>query len=1447
MKLKRFVLFSLMVIVGLCCFGAASAEYSIEIDNMSTDTIQGRVIVETNPEGSANPGDTVQISISAEAGYEMEYLEVYQVTDNGLLRIYSFSSEEGNSFVMPDGNVRVKVLYAALNPQIVATGTYGGDTAWILDENGTLTITGTGSVTPCQYGHHVVKVIIQSGITEIGDWAFAEMGISEVEMSDTVTKIGEDAFAQNDYLKRVVLSKGLTNISRGCFAACTKLTDLIIPSGVISIDDFALASTALATITIPSSVESISATAFIYDPALRYKYNTEFVVEVDSSAYSSQDGVLFNKDKTELVRFPVGRTGEYTIPDTVTTIGANAFASCGLSILTIPRNVTTIGNSYSFEFCELTDIYYCDTEESWNALCPDDLELPETTILHFAIASGVCGVNDDNLTWVLDEQGTLTISGTGEMNNYFIGEMPWYENHEVIEKIIIKNGVTSIGDYAFCGTSLETIELPESITYIGESAFRETNLTSISIPDRVKKICDGTFFGCVNLASVTIPETVTSIGSFAFEDCTGLADLTLPNDLVTIHDSAFSDCVNLKNVLIPTNVMTIGYAAFKGCRCFTDIYIPYSVTFIGDEAFSNCRSLVNIMVSGDNLQYCSVNGVLFNRRKTELVCYPAGITTSSYSIPDSVVYITSGAFNYADQLNHLTIPNSVIRVCYDAFKGCSSLAEIIYDGREDEWQTVEVQEGNENLLNASIICQGLGLTWTLDEEGVLTISGNGKMKNYTEWTGAPWHQEAADLIKTVVIEEGVTSIGNFAFRYCENLTSITIPESVVRIGDFVFPAQLTSISIPAGVQEIGQFEYSSNWSYLAEINVSQDNQTYCSVDGVLYNKAMTELIKYPQKKQSTSFVIPDTVTVIGPVSCNQTLFSSVVMPRGLKTIAEHAFEGSSLTELVIPDGVRYIGNYAFVMSQDLTHVTIPASVTAMGENVFGEGLSNVVFADGFTHITSGLFECSPNLGIVTIPSSVTTIDDYVFMMDSLAFVLYTGTEDQWNKVSIGKNNSGLDCATIIFSDSSELEILVSGACGNNVTWTLDNDGMLTISGTGAMIDYGFEDETPWYPCRNAINRIIIENGVTSIGDNAFNSLAAQSVSIPECITSIGSMAFYNCNNLKSIIIPASVTSIGNAAFGGGSGLESIYVAEENETYSSDEYGVLFNQIKTQLICYPHGRAGEYIIPETVIEINPEAFAYSSKLSGITIPESVTMIEAGTFATCSRLRSIIIPDSIILIDQYAFDNCYNLTEITFQSAETSWDSEAFSNCWSLTSVIVPCNWVGETVLLNEESGNIPITDRIHIWGEITYNWSEDNTTVEAKRVCANDETHFDCETVSSTRMIVIAPSDNESGVFDWVSNPFANDDFTIQHAPGGTIPSLGTLSVLRLPANLMVIEAEAFAGMPCQAVILPDGCTTIGSRAFANCTELLYVLIPDSITSIASDAFDGCDLVVLDKR
>ena len=1575
MKLKRFTFIFLFLLVVLCCFGVASAEYSIEIDNMSTDIIKEKVLVETYPECSANPGDTVQISISAEAGYEMDYLEVYQETDNGLLKINTFSSSEGSSFVMPDGNVRVKVLYTALNPQIVATGTYGGDTVWTLDENGTLTVSGTGSVTSCQYGHDVVKVVIQSGITEIGDGAFAEMGISEVEMSDTVTKIGEDAFAHNDYLKRVVLSKGLTNISRRCFAACTKLTDLIIPSGVISIDDFALGTTALATITIPSSVTSISAKAFNYDPNLIYKYNTEFVVEDDNSDYSSQDGVLFNKDKTELVRFPVGRTGEYTIPDTVTTIGANAFSSCGLSILTIPRSVTSIGDSYTFEFSELTDIYYCGTEEAWQAMIPNDLELPETTNLHFAIASGVCGAEGDNLTWTLDDQGTLTISGMGEMNNYDISSAPWSNNWEKIIKIIIDDGVTNIGIDAFSkcsnvtylfipgsitsipdraflycdnlsdvllsegivsigynnffiSTGLRSITIPASVTEIHFSLGGSSNLEEIivnennsvyssdhgvlfdkskttlikypynrpgelyTVPDSVVSIGYGSFASSRNISSIIIPNSVTTISEQAFED-SSVKHIVIPNSVTTIGDYAFS-MSQLTDITLPSNCSNMGHEVFYSCSNLVDVTIPVSLVSIDRYLFNECFQLHRIHYSGTKEQwnvflenalsdgigienvallianvYCSDEAIGYCGADFGWIMddnrFPE-ITGNiiSWRLDNTGVLTIEGEGMIKDyssetpapwqqdraSVRQVRISSGITHIGSYAFDHCDYLESVVFDGTVAEWEDIDIGDHNESLMSADklwIIDKGTcgeNLTWMLDDQGTLTIYGDGQMEDYDD---PPWqtHREA---IRNIALEYGVESIGDYSFRDCKHLTEIAIPESVTRIGNFVFPAQLTSITIPAGVQEIGQFENGSTESCLEEINVAQDNQAYCSVDGVLYNKAMTDLIRYPQKNKSNqTFIIPNTVRTIGPDSCSRTQFTRVVIPDSVTTISDHAFEGCNLTELVIPEGVTYIGDYAFVMSQNLTHVTIPASVTAMGENIFGEGLSKVVFAEGFTHITNGLFECSPNLDIVTIPSSVTTIDDYVFMMDSLAFVLYAGTEDQWNMVSIGKNNAGLDHATIIFNYASELMILANGSCSESVTWTLDNDGMLSLNGIGAMINYDCVDETPWYPYRNAINRIIINNNITSIGNNAFNSLDAQSVSIPESITSIGSMAFYDCSNLRSITIPTGVTYIGSGAFGGKSGIESIIVVEGNETYSSDEYGVLFNQTKTQLICYPCGRTGEYSIPETVIEINPDAFAYSSKLSGITIPEGVTRIEAGTFTTCSRLRNIIIPDSVIWIDQYAFENCYNLMEITFQSVEISWDKKAFSNCWALSNVIVPCSWQGETVLINEELGNIPITERIHKWGEITYHWSEEHATVEAKRVCANDESHIECETVGSTRMMVVAPSDAENGVFDWVSNAFTNDVFTVQHAPGGTIPSLGTLFVLRLPENLTVIEEEAFTGSLCQAVILPDGCTTIGSRAFASCMELLYVFVPESVTSIASDAFDGCDLVVVDRR
>ena len=228
----------------------------------------------------------------------------------------------------------------------------------------------------------------------------------------------------------------------------------------------------------------------------------------------------------------------------------------------------------------------------------------------------------------------------------------------------------------------------------------------------------------------------------------------------------------------------------------------------------------------------------------------------------------------------------------------------------------------------------------------------------------------------------------------------------------------------------------------------------------------------------------------------------------------------------------------------------------------------------------------------------------------------------------------------LFSTKAEAATY-NGTCGNNLTWTLDTEtGVLEINGTGAMSNYDYSSRAPWYNYRSSIKTIIIPNSVTSIGAEAF----------------------YNCTGLTRVTIPDSVTSIGNSAFRYCTGLTSVTVDVNNPNYSSDEYGVLFNKDKTELIQYPIGnKRTEYIIPDSVTSIGNYAFYYCKGLTSVTIGNGVKRIDNQAFVMCSGLTSITIPDSVTSIGDSAFYYCTRLTSVTIPDSVTSIGDSAFCNC------------------------------------------------------------------------------------------------------------------------------------------------------------------------------------------
>ena len=336
--------------------------------------------------------------------------------------------------------------------------------------------------------------------------------------------------------------------------------------------------------------------------------------------------------------------------------------------------------------------------------------------------SGYCGANGRNLTWTYDEATkTLTISGTGQMASYYYDISPWSDFRASIKNIIIKDGVTSIGEDAFQSCKgLTSVTIPNSVTSIGDEAFSGcTNLTSVTIPNSVTSIGWRAFDACYGLTSVTIPNSVTSIGDWAFVACTGLTSIevesdnrfydsrnncnaiietatgkliqgcistVIPDDVTSIGDWAFAFCSGLTSVTIPNSVTSIGECAFEGCSGLTAITIPNSVTSIGFSAFNGCDGLTSVTIPNsvtsfsDAFRNCrGLTSVTIPNSVTEISNYAFAtcIALTSIIIPNSVTYIGRRAFEGCRSLTSVTIGNSVTKIDHEAFFDCSSLTQVV--------------------------------------------------------------------------------------------------------------------------------------------------------------------------------------------------------------------------------------------------------------------------------------------------------------------------------------------------------------------------------------------------------------------------------------------------------------------------------------------------------------------------------------------------------------------------------------------------------------------------------------------------------------------------------------------------------------------------------------------------------------------------------------------------
>ena len=445
-------------------------------------------------------------------------------------------------------------------------------------------------------------------------------------------------------------------ISDGAFQNCTGITSVVIPDGVMIIGEFVFSGcTSLAEIVIPDSVTSIGGYAFSYCTSLAEITIPDSVTSIGGYAFS---------DCTSLT--------EIVIPDSVTSIGVCAFSGCtSLSKVDLPKNLTGIYSGVFSGCTSLTEITIPDSVTSiGGSAFSGCTSLAEITV----------SPNNKNYSSV-----------AGVLFNKDVSELIVYPKGNGRSAYTVPDGVTSIGGSAFSGcTSLAEIVIPDSVTSIGDSAFS----------------------GCTSLAEIVIPDSVTSIGVFAFSGCTSLSKVDLPKTLTTIEAGTFRDCTSLKEIVIPDSVTEIRskweyngcYGAFSNCTSLESITIGRGVESLGDEWIASCRRLENITVSPENKTYSSVDGVLFNKDKSELSAYPIGNKRSSYTIPDGVEKIGKKAFYGCRYIESLTIPVSVAEIEASALGNCYDIRAVYYLGTREQWKEVVIGADNYMFALVNVRC-----------------------------------------------------------------------------------------------------------------------------------------------------------------------------------------------------------------------------------------------------------------------------------------------------------------------------------------------------------------------------------------------------------------------------------------------------------------------------------------------------------------------------------------------------------------------------------------------------------------------------------------------------------------------------------------------------------------------------------------------------------------------
>ena len=1150
-----------------------------------------------------------------------------------------------------------------------------------------------------------------SRVSRIGYSAFTGCQIEEFHVPDAVTVIESSTFYFCPDLK--VLEFGpdskCQTIGDYAFAECRQLEKLELPAKMSEIRSRSFWNSGLKEIRIGKGITTIQAGAFSHCQQL-----DNITVDNENKVYTGKEGVLFNKEGTELLIYPAAKAGFYQVPDGITRIREGAFA--GASRLENIKFADTLTEIEGYAFSECTS-----------------LNAP-------ALPAGLTTIGENAFEYCVSFEGEITVP----KNVISVGRFSFYMDYD-LKKIVIEpdSRLSRIGYGAFGYCGIEDFTVPESISSMGQEVFTGcTDLIAVTFEgdSQLENLAAWTFSGAGELRQITFEEgsRLRTIEARALEGLNKLQRITLENctELTKIGNYAFKNDAALSEITFPESLTEIGRYAFNGCTSLTRLDMPEKLDRIGRYAFLKDQ-LLNVYFKAselpgnleENWNYDILNyylGISDVKRSgdweyalgadgmaniigyygadAEIVLdkvdgykvasigsdvFKDNETLHAIQLPETLTGIYQRAFAGTAGLETLTVPAGVKIIDTEAFKG-SGISAIVFAGESQletlgsyafaqtsNLKTIAVPDSVSRIRDHVFYRSGVqeavfGSDSGLTEIGRYAFSGSG--------------------IHSIVIPAGVKKVDYYAFADTEQLQNVDIKNvsDMQIMGNAFYGSGLDSILLPEGVAYLGEFCF-TDCKNLTGISVAEGNRNYASSDGVLFNKEKTRLITCPAGKTG-AYTVPDTVLSFMSGAFEGCSLNEIHMSESckLQTLGYRTFyDCDSLEVIDIPDSILSIDNYAFGDCDNLQKVNISASSQLSGiyKGAFykDEKLETLLVPDGIQEIGDYAFYGCAAMDTVQLGenSGLKRVSDHAFeyagitgftmpeKLDEVGAYAFNGAKLR----TVGFNTVVTSIGDYAFADCGLADMTVMTMpesieyLGSNALKGADAVEEITVPFVGR-----YEDEMS---CSFAdlfggkaqnIKKVIVLKG-EYLGDNAFfdsdtfNTL--ETVVLPETLVEIGSCAFMYNSSIKAIDIPDNVQVIGNSAFAY-THLESVYLSKSLKTM---EEGAFWGSYELKNI----------VLPDSLEEIGQNAFNQSEMLETITIPENVKYIGNAAFSGCKNLKSIVVAQNnqyFCSIDGILYDkNCTRIISapggykgvLKIPEGITEIPEYAFSHCEKITEI------------------------------------------------------------------------------------------------------------------------------------------------------------------------------------